>query len=282
MENKNTGMKAAGVGSASMSSTVLGGKKQHNKLLPVVVVLAILAVAGCGFGVWGVVSSASRGDEVAKLEAKIQDRNAEIAELKGVSVEEIETSESEGLEEVAVKSYSLPNLSLYGAKVLDSSIGDRLPDYWQQHAGSTMMPGLDLYLQHDARLGQNSIRVMINVEKFAGSYYDVTMPVSSGTVEWNIAEIDVNRVVSVDVGLIGQDAAGATLLYLMDDGTVEYTPLHYALKNNQFKSFGTLGQVSDVIKFYHIDFDGFHTYAQRASGELVDLTSLVYETGYYK
>lgn len=69
------------------------------------------------------------------------------------------------------------------------------------------------------------------------------------------------------IGVIGQDAMGITLFYLMNDGTVEYTPIfiqktdsqnntYYDMNYssaNQFSTNGTIAGVANVIKFYTVN-----------------------------
>ena len=54
-------------------------------------------------------------------------------------------------------------------------------------------------------------------------------------------------------GGVGQDASGDIILFLMDDGTVEYIPVYQALSTSGIDglvSYGALQGVEDVIKFY--------------------------------
>ena len=45
----------------------------------------------------------------------------------------------------------------------------------------------------------------------------------------------------------GQSGYGNCVLFLMEDGTVEYMPLAYAIKNNDFRSYGKLEGVENVV-----------------------------------
>ena len=38
------------------------------------------------------------------------------------------------------------------------------------------------------------------------------------------------------------------LYFLMEDGTVEYMPIHKALKSQEFKSYGKLENVSNIVE----------------------------------
>lgn len=76
---------------------------------------------------------------------------------------------------------------------------------------------------------------------------------------------------NVYVGELGQDPMGTTLLYIMEDGTVQYTKIfkkesdssgnqHYTLNtyqqgedNFRFHADGTVKDVKDVIKIYNVN-----------------------------
>lgn len=100
---------------------------------------------------------------------------------------------------------------------------------------------------------------------------------------------------SVFVGEVGQDSMGITLFYLMDDKTVEYTPMfiqktdsknntyyemnytyNYAADNSiseqYFMTKGALNGIDDVIKLYTASRpDGITTIGAKADGSFYDL-----------
>ena len=45
----------------------------------------------------------------------------------------------------------------------------------------------------------------------------------------------------------GHTDFGNSILFLMEDGTVEYMPLAYAIKNNDFRSYGKIDGVENVV-----------------------------------
>lgn len=59
-------------------------------------------------------------------------------------------------------------------------------------------------------------------------------------------------VVDIFFSGVGQDASGVMLLFLMEDGTVQYLPLKktYATDYENLKSYGVLSGISNIIKFY--------------------------------
>lgn len=92
--------------------------------------------------------------------------------------------------------------------------------------------------------GYNSVtqKIMITVDWSNYSYYG-----ESGTNEYEITNIDGNKVVDILHGVFGHGYDGALILFLMNDGTVEYMPLLHALEHKDFKSYGKFEDVTDII-----------------------------------
>ena len=72
----------------------------------------------------------------------------------------------------------------------------------------------------------------------------------------------------------------------MDDGTVEYVPLYDATKNHDFKSYGKLEDIKNIIRLYTAEksIDGgssFVILAQDTQGNIYDLDSILNNTGYF-
>ncbi len=85
-------------------------------------------------------------------------------------------------------------------------------------------------------------------------------------------------------GGVGQDASGDIILFLMDDGTVEYIPVYQALSTSGIDglvSYGALQVVEDVIKFYTayamVGLTGNYstTLIQTEDGTLYDLAPII-------
>ena len=87
-------------------------------------------------------------------------------------------------------------------------------------------------------------------------------------------------------GLIGQDTADY-ILFLMEDGTVEYIPVYQALSTNGIDglvSYGALQGIEDVVKFYtvyaRVGMTGNYStiLAQTKDGTLYDLAPMINNT----
>ena len=86
----------------------------------------------------------------------------------------------------------------------------------------------------------------------------------------------------------GQDVIGSAILYLMDDGTVEYVPILKELNTNwqqndnskKFNSYGKLDGITDVISLIPASATGYHTVlARKADGTVINLVDTFKATG---
>ena len=81
---------------------------------------------------------------------------------------------------------------------------------------------------------------------------------TTGVVEGTVEDKTITftqGIKDVYVGGIGQDMSGDIILFLMDDGTVEYIPVYKALSTGEvdgLTSYGTLQDLKDVVKFYSV------------------------------
>ena len=86
----------------------------------------------------------------------------------------------------------------------------------------------------------------------------------------------------------GQDASSMAILYLMEDGTVEYVPLLKDINDNwgqqdntkKVNSYGKLEGVSDIVSLISAEADGYHTVlARKADGTVINLSDAFRKTG---
>lgn len=78
------------------------------------------------------------------------------------------------------------------------------------------------------------------------------------------------------IGGFGQDVVNDTMLFLMEDGTIEYIPIKKAYSTTSPEdvksSYGTIPEVKDVIKLYQVSAGQYQTVlAQQADGSFYDL-----------
>lgn len=77
------------------------------------------------------------------------------------------------------------------------------------------------------------------------------------------------------IGGFGQSAVNDTMLFLMQDGTIEYIPIRKAYSSNapeNVKSYGAISGIGAVIKLYQVSAGSYVTVlAQKADGSFYDL-----------
>ena len=85
------------------------------------------------------------------------------------------------------------------------------------------------------------------------------------------------KLLNVFIGYFGQAAGQEYLLFLLEDGTIEYIPIYKELLNGgNFNSYGKIVGVNDVIGFVYLtvektNFDYYSVGAVRSDGTIYDL-----------
>lgn len=96
------------------------------------------------------------------------------------------------------------------------------------------------------------------------------------------------KIVQVLIDGSGQDASSATILYLMEDGTVEYVPILKDINTNwnqadntkKFNSYGKLNGIADIISLVPAESKGYHTVlARKVDGTVINLADIFKATG---
>ena len=151
-------------------------------------------------------------------------------------------------------------------------------------------------------LSANSVGIMVFVDKTRKtariSYNGATVSNALG-LNWVTATdtstyepIDTKtfdkKITQVLIDGSGQDATSATILYLMEDGTVEYVPILKDINTNwsqtdntkKFNSYGKLNGVSDIISLIPAEAQGYHTdLARKVDGTVINLADALKATG---
>lgn len=71
-------------------------------------------------------------------------------------------------------------------------------------------------------------------------------------VKEDYQSIEINNfnqeILDMNIYVFGHESKGATIVFLMKDGTVEYIPVYKALMNNDFKSYGKISELKDIVE----------------------------------
>lgn len=137
-----------------------------------------------------------------------------------------------------------------------------------------------------AELSADGKSVKVNLET------DAIKNAGSKTITTKTSEQKITfskKVVDVIYTGYGLDISYDTLLYLMEDGTVEYTPILYAASKNDVRSYGQAGNLTNIVKFYtNIEASSksgvggyLTTFAQSSDGTIYDIMSMLAETSNY-
>ncbi len=109
----------------------------------------------------------------------------------------------------------------------------------------------------------------------------------------NYLTVNINNfsqeVVDVITGGLSQEIGTSTIIFLMEDGTLEYIPLYKALQTGNIQSYGKLEGVEGIVKLYSVSafpknspIGGHYTIlAQKADGTYYDLRPILMATGNY-
>ena len=125
------------------------------------------------------------------------------------------------------------------------------------------------------------VNISITPDVVKNSYNGINISNSSYTVNFN------KKIADIYVDGYGQSIGHETILFLLEDGTVEYIPFYYACNNNSFKTV-KLDGVENIIRFVSGSASpvepggGYHTIlAQKQDGTFYDLSLMLQQTQYY-
>lgn len=151
-------------------------------------------------------------------------------------------------------------------------------------------------------LGDSAVGLSVNIDKSRKNaritYNGATLFDAFGIMAVTAADTSIydlidtkafdKKITQVLIDGAGQSVSSAAILYLMEDGTVEYVPILKELNTNwsksdntkKFNSYGTLEGISNIISLIPAEGNGYHTIlARKADGTVIDLSSALQATG---
>ena len=259
-------------------------KKLHKSLIVVMVILAVLALAGTGFGVYGMLSGDSK---VADLEQKIAEQEQIIKELRSEPSDQ-PTQPDEGEQEPDMSNPNVPDL----AKQLLISNMDQFINWGKGpfvYELRSVYGEFSVYLERQvgSPIEGPEGEISLPHARLSGSIERTDFNGLERREEFEITGLDNDKIVDVFVSGFGNGMGDETMFFLMDDGTVEYMPIWKAYKAKNYHSYGKLPNVENVIKFmrgdyWHIPHGSYaNTFAQRADGKFYSLDAILRSTGNY-
>lgn len=265
-----------------MSSPIMKSivRKPKNKLFPIVLILALLTLAGIGTSVYFGIQNSNQASEIVQLKNKLASQVPITPDNPDdePSADEDDQKEPEITAEIR-------------AKVLATVPGNLiLSDAKSMNTGSEMVYGIGASLDAtnpafttQLDLSTNQATLTINWDRVKEIYALATDKTGSE----NVSDLGLSgKPTDLLLTGFGQATGYETLFFLMENGTVEYIPLAKAAKSGNFKSHGKLPDVSNVIKFYSGSSCsktgpgcGMQSLAQRADGNFYELYEAVKTTG---
>lgn len=216
--------------SMEMSSATMGATKKEGKGMMVgMICCALLAVGGIGFGIYEMsqVKTAKQQISDMKIEVKNNDGSTTILETDKIEVKE------------DTKTVTITDSPIITLGILD--ISKTLN--WSEETKAAF----DIALGHQTMAGYGAVSSdskSISISSIARNLYG---ELPNANTQATISSLG-GRIVDFYVGGFGQAAGYETLFMIIEDGSIEYVPLYYAVKNNDYTAHKVDG-VSGIIRF---------------------------------
>lgn len=130
---------------------------------------------------------------------------------------------------------------------------------------------------------RKTARISVNAATISSAFgLSLVATTDTSTYELIGTKFFDKKIVQVLIDGSGQDASSATILYLMEDGTVEYVPILKDINTNwsqadntkKFNSYGKLNGIADA------ESKGYHTVlARKVDGTVINLADIFKATG---
>mgnify|MGYP004514651405 FL=1 len=136
---------------------------------------------------------------------------------------------------------------------------------------------------------RKTARISVNAATISSAFgLSLVATTDTSTYELIGTKFFDKKIVQVLIDGSGQDASSVAILYLMEDGTVEYVPILKDINTNwsqtdntkKFNSYGKLNGISDIISLVPAEAQGYHTVlARKADGTVINLADTFKATG---
>ena len=265
-------------------------KTSSNKLLPVVIILAILTLTGLGTSIFFGIQSSSRSSEISDLKNQLSAQNPVVVidEDEDTTTPSAPTDQPTVVTKADILAAVPKSLSLAGKTPLNSEYDMY---FILSDSISAVQPGTGEYMESPFSIALNlddhSTSATINWDSAKALYPDLANNAQSGSKTYTNLHLS-GKATDLILSGFGQAVGEETLFFLMEDGSVEYVPIHKALQENKIQSYGKLPNVENVIKFYNGGSCaktgpgcGHDIIAQRADGSYYNLYEAIRATGNY-
>jgi len=249
-----------------------------------IVVFMITTIIAAGVAVYFAVNPIAKNEDFSKDNSIVNEdvNNSNISNEKVENIQENNTNSSnvETAEKIVYK--YLP--SVENGKCLNAK--ENLSYYVSRSAD---FQGVTAYV---GELGK-SISLNVNWDSIKKAYGSSSLDevTITGYKEYSITNFS-KKIVNVYIDGMGQAIGQEVLLFLMEDGTVEYMPLHDSLVKQEFKSYGQIKSVSNIVDVVggsaHSSIDGgpgpgwYTIFAINNEGNYYDIGAILQEVYFNK
>lgn len=277
---------------APMTSPIMKSKinKPKNKLLPVVLILSVLTLAGIGTSVFFGIQNSDKDSEIVRLKNQLSSQTPTTPDEPTDNPDD-DSETPDDSEEITSEIRNKVLASVPSNLVL----GSKNPlngNYDMAYSVSASLDYTNPPFSASLNLSTSQATLTLNWDRikevYPAEYYPYLYPDKTGAE--SISDFSLSGT-PIDILLtnFGNGGHSETLFFLMDDGTIEYMPLFKAIETNNLKSYGKLPNLSNAIKFYKgssCPKEGFtgcghDALAQRADGSFYGLYAAIQATDNY-
>ena len=248
--------------------------ENKRKNIYIVVFIITTIIASCVAVYFGVMWN----NDKQTLEAKIQEMSSQ---SNMTNKEEKNNVEKEESDEKVVYKYTRPTIDV------NKCINAHKDAEYQIIKEDSMSDDISCSVNKDKK----SVTLSINWENMK-KMYQINQPNEiKGNSETVTIDNFSNEIIDVCVVRLGQGIGNETILFLMEDGTVEYIPIYRALKNKEYKSYGELNGLDSIVDVSkgsavlnnNSEYVGGHitVFAIKEDGSFYDLYEILENTGNY-
>lgn len=244
--------------------------KQKNIVIVVFVITTI--IASCLALYFGLVKNKQLKNQNSEYEAKIDELNS----ILDKNNEDDNDKEAESIE----------NTNTYTRKIIDSNSKclnqERVDGFVTSKIETENYASVNLEKSDSVGFSYS----LGNLGKIFPSFAD------SNAREGVFTNVEIpfqgKKVADVFIKSFGHSYVNETVFFLMEDGTVEYMPVIHAIRNNNFKSYGTVEGVKDVVTIENFavgnkNGGGGYTavFAITSNNEYYELNTLIEKADFY-
>ncbi len=239
-----------------MMDAAAGAGKTGKGMMVGMIACAVLAVGGIGFGDYEMTQAHSAKQQISDLKVEIKNTDGSTTTLE---TDKIEVKED-------TKTVTITDTAAIGLQGFDPSKALN----WTGDAEQLN----NVHFAHQTMAGYGTIGSDGKSIVFSSIARNLYPELPNANSNPTISSLG-GKIVDFYVGGFGQGTGYETLFMILEDGSVEYVPLYYAIKNNDYAAHKADG-VSGVVRFSASAFPyGVRTIGIKADGSWYDMHTVL-------